>query len=520
MEKLLRGAFGGVVLAVSVVSAYSADKYFRVGSGTYLSGTSWYADEQRTEQSSVPNYEDTAIFQSTNNGTAWVTQIDTYLGNLIASKGMSNINLGRELINSEVPANFQIYGKLSVQLSDEYTNFGFRTSFDDAEGTVGVELRVGSIDIGTEVYGGGSYDKYGQAQLTLDYRDARLSSSKVFVDGDVKMGGGLAGVSAAALMYVGADLLEVGGTVTFSRNGVGYNNIHFLKSCTFETGGLISTNTTSGNTDFLIANDFNTEFVSSVVLKNAAGTDYQFIGLISDDGNGRTDITAIKAVTNVVMEGEGTQRIYSTIKGGVGLTARQSGTYSVKSGKLIFDNSSIAADYRLAVLSLEGGKFGAAHYDSAQAGIAYFKSAELISGGLAYENFKEHNSIVTGVSDKIVVSDTLKKTGAGKIAVDFSDRSGNSLDLSDFVLAEDAQSIEMWVEILAAGDIEGFDMSDANSDFYGEGLKNGIAVFRWIESSGGGYGLEVGFAQVPEGATTAVAMALAAFSLAFLRRRK
>ena len=168
MDKLLSGAFGGVVLGVSVVSAYSADKYFRVGSGTYLSGTSWYADEQRTEQSSVPNYEDTAIFQSTNNGTAWVTQIDTYLGNLIASKGMSNINLGRELINSEVPANFQIYGKLSVQLSDEYTNFGFRTSFDDAEGTVGVELRVGSIDIGTEVYGGGSYDKYGQAQLPLD----------------------------------------------------------------------------------------------------------------------------------------------------------------------------------------------------------------------------------------------------------------------------------------------------------------------------------------------------------------
>lgn len=146
-------------------------------------------------------------------------------------------------------------------------------------------------------------------------------------------------------------------------------------------------------------------------------------------------------------------------------------------------------------LALEDGLSGAsAGGDASQAGAVYFTSAEIAGGGLAYENFANHNAFKTGATDRIEISGALSKTGGGKILVDFSDRGGGALDLSGYELADSVGAIENWAEILSAGKLPGFDLEskigenayDANGDFYAAGVENGVAVFRWAESIGDG----------------------------------
>ena len=516
----------------AAASLHSADKYFGPSSAVFTSNTAWFSDEAKTEQTTPPTSgDDTAIFYKTKGEasyapTAWVTQIDTYVGNIVSVGNNGIINLGKELLNQSVPANFQVYGKLSVQICDESGTMSFGTSFDSAEGSAAVELVFGEIEVGTQVYGGRTYDSYQNTSLYFDYRDSRVSSSLITVNGDVKIGGCAAeGVNSAATMYIGADKMRVLGVMRFERNGWGFSNATFNKASVLELGGLVATNT---NGDTTISNGTGGSFASEIVFKNAAGTDFQYIGAIVDDGNNRADLSAINAVMNVTMDGEGTQRIFQAVKSGTDILGRMGGTYAAKSGRLFMDNSRIAADYRLAALSLEGGRFGAGHYDSSQTGTAYFKTADFQSGGLACENFANHNSIETQVSDKIIVSETFSKAeGSGKISVDFSDRNGNALDLQNYAIADDVSGIESWVEILSAGSLDGFDLEsklggniyDANGDFYAIGIENGVAVFRWAESlEDGGYALQVGFAQVPEPAVAAAILGALALGLAARRR--
>lgn len=234
---------------------------------------------------------------------------------------------------------------------------------------------------------------------------------------------------------------------------------------------------------------------------------------------------------NVTMDGEGVQRIFNAKLETNNILARQSGTYTVKKGRLFMDNSRIAADYRLATLSLEGGKFGAGHYDSSQTGTAYFKTANFKSGGFAYENFVNHNVFDYNPSDKVIITDTFtKEAGSGKISIDFSDANGNALNLADYdyILADSAESIEMWTEILTASELSGFNLEkrlsdgvyDANDDFVAEGVANGIAVFKWVESLGNGYSLQVGFAQVPEPESVAVIFSAVILAIAMRRKMK
>lgn len=500
------------LLALTFISsAYSADKYFGNSSTTFISDKAWYSDEALTQPTTHPiGEEDTAIFYKTKGTatyapTSWVTQVDTYVGNIISSGDSGIINLGNELLNQGVPINFQIYNTLSVQICDEAGTMSFGTSFDDKEGTAAVELTIGNIDIGTQVYGGKTYDSYGDASLSFSYGDSRLTSSLINVIGDVNLGGcGVTGVHVSACLDLAVDKMAVKGIMNINRNGWGYSNVTFYKAGVLELGGLVAENKDG---DFTIANGSGGSFTSEVVFKNALGTDYQYIGAIVDDGNNRPDISAIKATMNVTMDGEGTQRIYQAIQTKTNIQGRMSGTYTVKNGRLFMDNSLIAADYRLAALSLEGGKFGAGHYDSSWTGTAYFKTANFKSGGFAYENFANHNPMETGTGDKIIITETFTKAAeSGKIAIDFSDASGNALNLENFTLADSADSVEYWAEILTAGELSGFNLDtllsdgayDANADFYAEGIENGVAVFKWVESQDSGYSLQVGFAQVPE----------------------
>ena len=200
------------------------------------------------------------------------------------------------------------------------------------------------------------------------------------------------------------------------------------------------------------------------------------------------DIQHIAKLSRLSIEKEKVEKFQKEMENIVAMCEKlppMGGVYTAKNGRLFMDNSRIAEDYRLAALSLEGGKFGAGHYDSAQAGTAYFKTANFQGGGLAYENFVQHNSMETQVSDKIIISESFTKAeGSGKIAVDFADRSGNALDLQNYATADDAGSVEIWTEILTAGDIAGFDLEtkigenayDASGDFYAVGVENGVAV--------------------------------------------
>ncbi len=500
------------LLALTFISsAYSADKYFGNSSAVFISDKAWYSDEALTQPTTHPiGEEDTAIFYKTKGTaawapTSWVTQVDTYVGNVISSGNNGIINLGKETMNQGVPINFQIYNTLSVQICDEDGTMSFGTSFDDKEGTAAVELTIGNIDIGTQVYGGKTYDSYRTTSLNFSYGDSRLTSSLINVIGNVNLGGcGVTGANGAALLNLKVDKMAVKGIMNIKRNGWGYSNVTFYKAGVLELGGLVAENRDG---DFTIANGTGGSFTSEVVFKNALGTDYQYIGAIVDDGNNRPDMSAIKATMNVTMDGEGTQRIYQALQTKTDIQGRMGGTYTVKNGRLFMDNSRIAADYRLATLSLEGGKFGAGHYESSNTGTAYFKTANFESGGFAYENFANHNTMETGAGDKIIITETFTKAaGSGKISVDFSDANGNALNFENYILADSADSVKDWAEILTAGELSGFNLDtllsdgayDANADFYAEGIENGIAVFKWVKSLDSGYSLQVGFAQVPE----------------------
>lgn len=461
------------------------------------------------------------------NNTAWVTQVDVYIGNVISAGG-GGMQFGKEIIRDfDTPINFQVNGKISAQICDTDSQLKINTSFDEIQGTTSAEISVGSIEVGTELFPSSTaYEKYGSATLYIDFSDSRIEESNMVVNGNINIGGGLSKGSFAEL-YLGVDKITVKGIIDMKRNSSAWSNFYLKEASVIECGGL----NTDDVGDFTFTHTWEARGANStLILNNAAGTNYQFIGAIVSEGTFNSDPDSTNSVINVVMQGEGTQRISQGVKDRTDITGKEAGKYSVLNGKLFLDNARLRSDMRLATLLVDGGAFGASCYDSGQTAVAYFQSAEIKNGGLLYENLTNHNIFEVGVTDKIVVEGELSKTGAGKIFVDFTDRSGAAFDLSYYsdYIAEDVESIEFWTEILTAETLNGFNLDsadgdgiyDADSDFYAQGLENGTAVFRWVESSGNGYSLQVGFAQVPEPAFVALTIGIASIFFAARRGRR
>lgn len=317
---------------------YATDYWFKSESSVYSDKSSWYLDQDRTQAaSSAPTtFDDSAYFYKMSydenwNNTAWVTQVDVYIGNVISAGG-GGMQFGKEIIRDfDTPINFQVNGKISAQICDTDSQLKINTSFDEIQGTTSAEISVGSIEVGTELFPSSTaYEKYGSATLYIDFSDSRIEESNMVVNGNINIGGGLSKGSFAEL-YLGVDKITVKGIIDMKRNSSTWSNFYLKEASVIECGGL----NTDDVGDFTFTHTWEARGANStLILNNAAGTNYQFIGAIVSEGTFNSDPDSTNSVINVVMQGEGTQRISQGVKDRTDITGKEAGKYSVLNGKL------------------------------------------------------------------------------------------------------------------------------------------------------------------------------------------
>jgi len=525
--------------ALSPLAAFSqTDYYFNpesAGQTKFFSGNAWTYDAAGAERtSSAPLSTDAAyILNKDKDGDdAVILELDTveaYVGELVVAGNAQNaamIVFGNAALDNT--AVFEIGGSIKSLVGPTSQNyFAIGGSFWTTTGQkANVVVRSKGFELGAEGYGGGySGTEILRNVFTVDFKaNSPIERGEFIVDGDMKLGGyGYSGESETSLV-LNADRASVSGVVEMQSDGSGWTNIKNAKNgMVFEIGGLRLTD--DAHIDCGIYNSPNSGVSSTLVFTNAAGTDYRFRGNVSDFGYLATPHVGAEQKLDVVMNGEGTQRIHIYRAGDMAYTS-QSGTFTINSGRFFMGNDQIREEYRNAALVLNGGIFGAYNSGTEQ-GFAYFKEAVFRSGGIAIDTPELY---AAGIPGLIAVSETLSKDGAAKIAVDFSGAYGN-LNPADYGIelaqyGADYSEIGNWTKILTAADLSGFDLGaevsenvyDASADFYGAGLENAVAVFRWVKDSAG-YSLQVGMTQVPEPSVAAAILGAASIAFAARRRR-
>lgn len=526
-------------LAFAPLAAFSqTDYYFNpesAGQTKFFSGNAWTYDAAGAERtSSAPLSTDAAYILNKDKADddAVVLELDTveaYVGELVVAGNAQNaamIVFGNAALDNT--AVFEIGGSIKSLVGPTSQNyFAIGGSFWTTTGQkANVVVRSKGFELGAEGYGGGySGTEILRNVFTVDFKaNSPIERGEFIVDGDMKLGGyGYSGTSETSLV-LNADRASVSGVVNMQSDGSGWTNIKNAQNgMVFEIGGLRLTD--ESHIDCGIYNSPNSGVSSTLVFTNAAGTDYRFKGNVSDFGYLPTPHVGAEQKLDVVMNGEGTQRIHIYRAGDMAYTS-QSGTFTINSGRFFMGNDQIREEYRNATLVLNGGIFGAYNSGTEQ-GFAYFKEAVFRSGGIAIDTPELY---AAGIPGLIAVSETLSKDGAAKIAVDFSGAYGN-LNPADYGIelaqyGADYSEIGNWREILTAADLSGFDLGaevsenvyDASADFYGAGLENAVAVFRWVKDSAG-YSLQVGMTQVPEPSVAAAILGAASIAFAARRRR-
>lgn len=522
--------------ALSPLAAFSqTDYYFNpesAGQTKFFSGSAWTYDAAGAERaSSAPLSTDTAYIlnKAGDRVSLELDTVEAYVGELVVTGNAQNaamVVFGNAALDNT--ATFEVDGSIKSLVGPTSQNyFSFGGSFWTTTGQkASVVVRSRGFELGAEGYGGG----YSGAEIlrnvfTVDFgANSTISHSEFIVDGDMKLGGyGYSGASETSLV-LNVTRASVSGVVNMQSDGRGWTNIKNAQNgMVFEIGGLQLTD--DAHIDCGIYNSPNSGVSSTLVFTNAAGTDCRFKGNVSDFGYHATPHVGAEQKLDVVMNGGGTQRIHIYRADDMAYTS-QSGTFTINSGRFFMGNEQIREEYRNPALVLDGGIFGAYNSGTEQ-GFAYFKEAVFRSGGIAIDTPVLY---AAGTPGLIVISETLSKDGAAKIAVDFSGAYGN-LNPADYGIelaqyGADYSEIGNWTEILTAADLSGFDLGaevsenvyDASADFYGAGLENAVAVFRWVKDSAG-YSLQVGMTQVPEPSVAAAVLGAASIAFAARRRR-
>ena len=525
--------------ALSPLAAFSqTDYYFNpesAGQTKFFSGSAWTYDAAGAERaSSAPLSTDAAYILNKDKAgdDAVILELDTveaYVGELVVAGNAQNaamIVFGNAALDNT--AVFEIGGSIKSLVGPTSQNyFAFGGSFWTTTGQkANVVVRSKGFELGAEGYGGGySGTEILRNVFTVDFKaNSPIERGEFIVDGDMKLGGyGYSGASETSLV-LNVTRASVSGVVNMQSDGRGWTNIKNAQNgMVFEIGGLQLTD--DAHIDCGIYNSPNAGVSSTLVFTNAAGTDYRFKGNVSDFGYHATPHVGAEQKLDVVMNGGGTQRIHIYRADDMAYTS-QSGTFTINSGRFFMGNEQIREEYRNPALVLDGGIFGAYNSGTEQ-GFAYFKEAVFRSGGIAIDTPVLY---AAGTPGLIAISETLSKDGAAKIAVDFSGAYGN-LNPADYGIelaqyGADYSEIGNWTEILTAADLSGFDLGaevsenvyDASADFYGAGLENAVAVFRWVKDSAG-YSLQVGMTQVPEPSVAAAILGAASIAFAARRRR-
>lgn len=530
--------FGGIAAAGTFPVLAQTNYYFTPessGQTKFSSDTAWSYDEAGSQRAITPPSSWDNVYFVNNSGdtkTLELSSAETTIKELIVAG--NSINKARIVFGNAALDNnavFEVDGKIKGLIGTGLGNyFTMGGSFWTETGqTTNVTVRSKGFELGVEGYGGGYQGtEIIRTVFTVDF-DSReeIAHSEFIVDGDVQLGGyGYKNQSETSLVLK-VDRAVVNGVVKIQSDGMGWSNIKNSKDgMVFELGGLQLSDET--HVDCGIYNNPNTTGLSStLVFKNAKGTDYKFRGNVSDFGYLSEPPVNTNSKLNIVMDGEGTQRIY-TYRADDLAYSTQSGTFTVNNGKFYLGNELLREENRKGNLVLNGGIFGAYNYSETERGFAYFKTATFKSGGISVENTE---LFAAQVPSLIVVTEKLSKDGAEKIKVDFTNANGAAFNPGDFgiTLAEygaDYSEIDNWTEILVAADLEGFSLNeisegiyDASGDFEGSGIENAMAVFRWVNDSANGYSLQVGLTQVPEPSAVAAVFAAAVLAFVFARKR-
>lgn len=524
--------------AAGALPAFSQTDYYFTpessGQTKFSSDTAWSYDEAGSQRAIVPPSSWDSVYFVNNSGdkkTLELSSAETTIKELIVagnSIGKAEVVFGNAALDNN--AVFEIDGKIKGLIGTGLGNyFTMDGSFWTTTGqTTNVTVRAKGFELGVEGYGGGyqGTDTIHTVFTVAFGSRSIITHSEFIIDGDVQLGGYGYEKASETSLVLNVDRAVVNGVVKIQSDGMGWSNIKNSKDgMVFELGGLQLSDET--HVDCGIYNNPNTGLTSTLVFKNAKGTDYKFRGNVSDFGYLSTPPVNTNSKLNIVMDGEGTQRIY-TYRADDLAYSTQSGTFTVNNGKFYLGNELLREENRKASLVLNGGIFGAYNYSETERGFAYFKTATFKSGGISVENTELFTAQVPSL---IVVTEKLSKDGAEKIKVDFTNANGAAFNPGDFgiTLAEygaDYSEIDNWTEILVAADLEGFSLNeisegiyDASGDFEGSGIENAMAVFRWVNDSANGYSLQVGLTQVPEPSAVAAVFAAAVLAFVFARKR-
>ena len=496
--------FGGIAAAGTFPVLAQTNYYFTPessGQTKFSSDTAWSYDEAGSQRAIVPPSSWDSVYFVNNSGdkkTLELSSAETKIKEFIVagnSIGKAEVVFGNAALDNN--AVFEIDGKIKGLIGTGLGNyFTMDGSFWTTTGqTTNVTVRAKGFELGVEGYGGGyqGTDTIHTVFTVAFGSRSTITHSEFIIDGDVQLGGyGYKNQSETSLV-LNVDRAVVNGVVKIQSDGMGWSNIKNSKDgMVFELGGLQLSDET--HVDCGIYNNPNMGLTSTLVFKNAKGTDYKFRGNVSDFGYLSTPPVNTNSKLNIVMDGEGTQRIY-TYRANDLAYSTQSGTFTVNNGKFYLGNGLLREENRKASLVLNGGIFGAYNYSETEQGFAYFKTATFKSGGISVENTE---LFAAQTPSLIVVTEKLSKDGTEKIKVDFTNANGAAFNPGDFgiTLAEygaDYSEIDNWTEILVAADLEGFSLNeisegiyDASGDFEGSGIENAMAVFRWVNDSANG----------------------------------